>query len=113
MATRVDSGVYIIINMEDGKVYIGSTNSFERRWDEHRKSLRQGSHSNPHLQSSWNKYSENAFEFGVLEYLKDLGELVQAEQFWMDIYREEGKELYNCGLAANCPAPIACFSPAK
>jgi len=99
----VESGIYTITNRENGKVYIGSTVSFEVRWDNHRNELQRGTHSNPHLQSSWNKHGENAFEFSILEYLDDFEELTKAEQFWMDIYREEGKELYNFGLAADNP----------
>ena len=45
----------------------------------------------------------NAFEFGVLEYLDGPEEPHLAEQFWMDIYREEGKSLYNLGLVARNP----------
>lgn len=97
----MNSGIYIITNRENGKVYIGSTIDFERRWYEHRKSLNTNEHCNPHLQSAWNKYGEDAFEFGILEYLNNFDALVKAEQFWMDVYREEGRELYNYGLAAD------------
>ena len=99
----MNSGVYIITNTINDKVYIGSTNDFERRWWEHRKGLCKGAHGNPHLQYSWDKYGKEAFKFGILEYLDNLEELVLAEQFWMDKYREEGKELYNFGLAADAP----------
>jgi len=100
----VNSGIYVIVNEINGKVYIGSTKDLKGRWAGHRASLRHDNHENSHLQHSWNKYGEGAFEFGILEYLDDLDELVKAEQFWMDIYREEGKELYNFGLVAAAPA---------
>lgn len=99
----MNSGVYTITNKENGKVYIGSTIDFERRWKEHRDGLQKSTHGNPHLQASWNKYGEATFEFGVLEYLDNLDKLIGAEQFWMDIYREEGRELYNFGLAVYSP----------
>lgn len=97
------SGIYAIINKKNGKVYIGSTNDFDRRWREHRNDLCKGNHNNSHLQGSWNKCGETMFKFGILEYVDNLEDLVKAEQFWMDIYREEGKELYNFGLAADNP----------
>jgi len=94
-------GVYAITNKENGKTYIGSAaRSFRIRWNEHRSNLRCNDHCNPYLQSSWNKYGEDVFEFGILEYLDDLDEIYLAEQFWMNIYREEGKELYNVGKYA-------------
>ena len=100
---KMNSGIYAIVNKKSRKVYIGSTNNFERRWKDHRKGAVKGTHWNRHFQSAWNKYGEDAFEFGVLEYLDNLEELFLAEQFWMDIYREEGKELYNQGKYADNP----------
>lgn len=97
------AGIYIIANDKSGKAYIGSTMDFRKRWRNHRSCLCQGVHGNPHLQAAWNKYGEATFEFGVLEYLDNPEELHLAEQFWMDIYREEGKELYNFGSAARHP----------
>lgn len=99
----MDSGIYTITNKTNGKVYVGSTVDFEKRWGEHRNSLRRGDHHNPYLQRSWTKYGKSIFVFGVLEYVDSLDELVKVEQFWMDAYREEGKKLYNVGLAADCP----------
>ena len=94
-------GIYVITNMVSGKVYIGSTTDVRIRRKQHIWALRKGNHDNSHLQRSWNKYGEDTFEFGILEYIGSLEELVKAEQFWMDIYREEGTELYNFGTAAD------------
>lgn len=89
------AGIYTITNKENGKVYIGSAVCFEGRWYSHKWELYRGTHHNIHLQRSWNKYGEDVFKFGILEYLDRLDELYLAEQFWIDIYREEGRELYN------------------
>lgn len=97
------SGIYAITNVGNGKVYVGSTTNFKRRWAWHKRYLRGGYHDNLHLQAAWNKYGEATFEFGILEYLDNPEELHLAEQFWMDVYREEGSELYNFGLAARNP----------
>ena len=91
----ITSGIYAITNMENGKIYIGSTVDFDGRWREHKRTLCNSTHFNPYLQHAWNKCGEDVFEFGVLEYLGNLEELALAEQFWIDIYREEGTELYN------------------
>ena len=99
----VSAGIYAITNIKSNKVYIGSAINLKKRWSLHCSALRRGVHHNPHFQCSWNKYGETAFEFGILEYLDSPEELHLAEQFWMDVYREEGKELYNYGLAARSP----------
>lgn len=99
----VESGIYTITNLRSGKVYIGSTVNFNHRWNRHRDDLQHNHHHNIFLQRSWNKHGEKVFNFGILEYLGNVDELHLAEQFWMDVYREEGKELYNIGEYVNCP----------
>lgn len=91
------SGVYIITNKVSGAVYIGSTRNLASRGAAHRHSLFWGEHANKHLQSAWDKYGKDAFTFGTLEYQDDPEQLRLAEQFWMDIYRIEGKRFYNFG----------------
>lgn len=59
-------GIYCIRNTVNRKVYVGSTVDLSRRWLRHRRELRRGIHSNPHLQSAWAKYGEDSFEFVVL-----------------------------------------------
>jgi len=66
------SGIYCIRNTKNNKFYIGQTiRSFKKRWKEHRDNLNHPNpkkHHNPHLQASWDKYGEDAFEF--LEIMK-------------------------------------------
>jgi len=98
------SGVYAITNVKSNKVYIGSTNNFTTRWSDHKRNLHTGKHVNPHLQYSWDSYGGEMFEFSILECVDNLDKLVDVEQLWMDKYREEGIELYNCGLVASRPS---------
>lgn len=77
------SGIYQILCVPTGKIYIGSSNDMARRWSEHRKMLRSGIHPNAHLQGAWNKYTEAAFTPSVVEQVeRDL--LSEHEQFWID-----------------------------
>ncbi|QIW88501.1 hypothetical protein [Pseudanabaena phage PA-SR01] len=46
------SGIYQIINKENGKIYIGSTLNFKMRFRGHKSELRRGIHGNAHLQNS-------------------------------------------------------------
>ena len=49
------AGVYKIINLHNGKWYVGSTSTrLRRRFITHRRRLLKNSHSNAHLQNSFN-----------------------------------------------------------
>lgn len=66
-------GVYLITNLKNNKVYVGSTlNSFKERWMTHVQKLRSNKHPNQHLQSSFNKYGEDKFKFTILEVRTDV-----------------------------------------
>jgi group I intron endonuclease len=74
-------GIYAITCVSTGKVYVGSASNISKRWSRHRKDLRAGCHTNPHLQSAWKKHGEHGFVFSILELTDDLS---SREQFWMD-----------------------------
>jgi group I intron endonuclease len=59
--------VYAIVNLMNGRRYIGSTVNFQGRMQIHRNELRRGTHSNRHLQAAWKKYGEDAFVFGIVQ----------------------------------------------
>lgn len=105
------AGIYAITNKVNGKAYISAALNFGVRWNRHRSDLRLSRHHNLYLQRSWNKYGEEAFKFGILEYLDNLDELYLAEQFWVDTYKEENKELYN--MATPGKAPMLGFPVSK
>jgi len=78
------SGIYIIVNTINKKCYIGSAISIKQRFTQHRRLLRQNRHFNNHLQSSWNKYGEQAFKFELLE-RGPAEDLIRGEQYWIDL----------------------------
>lgn len=77
------SGIYKITNIKNGKFYIGSARSLYKRHSEHFEKLHKGSHKNPHLQSSFNKYG-NVFKFEILK-LCNFEELFNVEQYYIDV----------------------------
>lgn len=81
--TPRSSGVYQIICILTGKIYIGSAVDLRERWYRHRWHLRQRTHHNSYLQHAWDKYGEMNFEFSVLE-LMGTSDLLPAEQAWID-----------------------------
>ena len=80
---EIVSGIYVIRNKQNGKVYIGSSQNIRRRALEHKSDLRRGVHDNDYLQKSWRKYGEEAFVFEILE-LCEVGMLAEREQHWID-----------------------------
>lgn len=84
-----NSGIYLIQNKTNGKVYIGQTRHLHKRWKEHKISLRGHYHRNRYLQFAWDKYGEESFQFRVLEYCA-IEQLDEREQHYLDIYMPKG-----------------------
>lgn len=81
-------GVYIIINIYNGKRYIGSSNDIKERLQRHFKCLRDGVHVNKHLQNAYNLYGESFFEWGVLK-LSETEDQYKDEQYFIDVFNPE------------------------
>lgn len=60
-------GIYRIVNLKNGKSYIGSSAFIEKRWVNHRTTLNRNKHHCQHLQRSWLKHGHEAFAFEILE----------------------------------------------
>lgn len=97
----VQQGIYLIKNITNGKVYVGSAVNIDRRWSEHLTSLKKNKHHSPKLQNSFNKHGADAFEFNVIQFCKK-EELIINEQFWMDHFDSYNKG-YNCTMKAESP----------
>lgn len=94
------SGVYLIRNRVNGKVYVGSSVDIKGRWYDHIQSLLKGKHRNRHLQAAWFKYGGEVFEFVVIEHCQP-SFCIRLEQKWMDHYKAADPELgYNISPTA-------------
>ena len=58
-------GIYNIKNKINNKIYVGESFNIERRWREHIEDLNNNKHHSYKLQTDWNKYGENNFEFVI------------------------------------------------
>ena len=56
-------GIYQIKSLANGKVYIGKDSHIPKRCVTHYNTLKLNLHPNKHLQSSFNKHGEQAFEY--------------------------------------------------
>lgn len=78
------SGIYCILNLINGKIYIGSAVYIKQRWRQHKHDLLANKHTNTKLQNSWNKHGKEAFEFIILEYVEK-EKLISYEQYWINL----------------------------
>ena len=85
--------IYAIRNIQNNKRYIGSTINVKKRWSEHQRTLRNGTHHARHLQRAWKKYGEDAFVFELLETDIVYEDLLKKEQTWLN--QHHTRELYN------------------
>ena len=61
------SGIYAIVNKQNGHRYVGQANNMNERVREHVRKLDQVKNTDGLLQKAWNEYGSGAFEFVVLE----------------------------------------------
>lgn len=100
------AGVYQIVCRVNNKRYIGSATWIRVRWSTHRAELRSGRHHSARLQNAWNKYGENAFFFGVLEFTS-IESRLEREQAWIDLTGAANPKIgYNIGAVAG--GPVGC-----
>jgi len=94
-------GIYMIENIINRKMYIGSSENITRRKNNHFSALRRNKHDNPLLQRSWNKYGTEAFKFILLEKIEQVEHLLEAEQKWLDKFWDNQKKCYNLAKKAH------------
>ena len=97
---EINSGIYKIRNLTNGKFYIGSTIDFDKRKYDHFRDLKNNNHHSYHLQNAFNKHGEQSFIFEAIEKLEpNKGKLLEREQCWIDSLTPE----YNiCKIAGSC-----------
>lgn len=90
MSRCENTGVYKILCAITGSYYIGVSKNIARRWNEHRRALRQGTHHSLKLQKDYDKYGPDAFVFVVIKYC-DYAEAKAIEEATIEVE----KPIYN------------------
>lgn len=96
-------GIYRIKNLLNGKSYVGcTTRSFGVRCKEHFNFLTTKTHWNKHLQSSWEKYGRERFEF-LIEEVVDVIHIRELEEKEEDYIRKHDavENGYNNSYSSN------------
>ena len=96
-------GIYKIINKVTNKYYIGSSIEIQNRLVHHTNQLKANRHCNIHLQNAWNKYTQDSFEFIIIEEFPnlDIVEIRNIEQQYLD--NSDWNQVYN--IAKNVEKP--------
>ena len=77
-------GIYQIVNLVNGKVYVGQTiERFQRRYWHHNWCLNSHKHFNKYLQNEWDEYGENVFEFRIIHILKLEEDIDELEKYYI------------------------------
>jgi group I intron endonuclease len=80
------SGIYVIKNKANGKVYVGQSTQLNQRYSGHLRRIKKGTHHNEILQKSFYKYGFDNFEFSILEEVLEETLLNEREKYWIDFY---------------------------
>jgi group I intron endonuclease len=103
--TKRYPGVYQILNVSNGKSYIGSSKNCLKRMQYHRNRLRSKKHKNSFLQKDWDNYRHDDFVFRILEHLDcslSKKELETFETKWVIHFKSNLSEYgYNITLPGN------------
>lgn len=62
----LNTGIYQITNVKNGRTYVGSAVNVSKRWREHLRQLEEGKHHSRFMQRCWNKHGGECFVFRVL-----------------------------------------------
>lgn len=99
---KIISGIYKILNTNNGKFYIGSSKNILKRYKQHLKELEKGKHINRHLQSSFNKYGD-VFKLIILEICNE-NILSEREKYYIDYTKSLDEKIgYNINPFADRP----------
>lgn len=92
----MNTGIYLITCAENGRRYVGSAVNISKRWRDHKRQLRSGTHHSRFMQRSWVKYGEQAFEFSTVVVCSKEN-LIEYEQRFIDGLRPEFNSAPNAG----------------
>ena len=105
MKKKVVCGIYEIRNIKNEKFYIGSSKSIYKRWVQHKRELKKGTHHNAYLQRSYKVHGEGSYDYSIIEECSE-DNLFEVEQRHLDKHHGK-KECYNLSENADRP-PAMC-----
>lgn len=96
------SGIYIISNTIDSRIYIGSATSFRHRFAVHKRTIKEVKHGNPKLMAFANKYGIDKLIF-TATFACPIEDLLKYEQEYLDKHQPFGDNGFNIVKTAGSP----------
>lgn len=97
----MNTGIYKITNIINGKCYIGQSVNLKSRIKSHKSMLKHNNEDNPLLRKATKKYGYEKFEIEIIKYCKE-EELDLYEQYYIDYYKSHKRENgYNIELGGS------------
>lgn len=106
----MNSGIYALVNRENGKRYIGRSVNLEKRKNEHFGALKKNRHGNSHLQRAWN--TGQRFDFVIIERCEP-EECNEREIYWIEKFGSFGDAGYNQCAGGNATLGMVCSEETK
>jgi group I intron endonuclease len=86
---RNKTGIYMIKNLKNGRIYIGSSSvCLKKRIDHHFRSLKSNKHHSCFLQRDFNKCELGDFIYGVIEFCNPEN-CIEIEQTYLDMFNPD------------------------
>lgn len=76
--------IYTITCKNNGKIYYGRSQEFEKRTRSHLNMLRSNTHYNLYMQEDFNKYGESSFVFEIIHEYDNIQKSIEIEQQYID-----------------------------
>ena len=96
------TGIYIITNDIDARIYIGSATSFKQRYATHRNKIMLNENCNPKLRNFANKYGIERLTFSAVHACcKE--DLLKVEQMYLDVFQPFDDNGFNIVRKAGSP----------
>jgi group I intron endonuclease len=99
---KTKTGIYVITNDIDARVYIGSATSFKQRYAVHKKKITHNEGCNPKLKNFANKYGIEHLTFSAV-HACEREELLKMEQLYLDIFQPFDDNGFNIARKAGSP----------
>ena len=89
--------VYIIMCIQNNRMYIGQTKNYKNRINNHKYHLKNNNHDNIYLQEDFNRYGLSSFTFKIIDICNKRQQAIEKETYWINYYGGINcKNLYNC-----------------